>query len=467
MSSPLECPLPVSIQAERAVLGSLLIDPEMVSEVAVLLVPEDFYRLAHQRVYAAILHLSTASTAADYLTVCDLLEQREQLEEVGGASALASLVDDIPTSSNAVFYAHIVRRTATQRALIAACHQIIAQAYAEVEEEAHLVEQAEQRLFAIGQRLLHGEQEAPLSALLASYFEVLDQRYQQRGLIVGVPSGFHDLDALTGGFHPSDLIVLAGRPSSGKTALFLSMAFHAAVQQGYRVGVFSLEMSPLQLVERLLARAAPTSTHRLRMGLVEEEEWELLVASIDHLSRTATMRIDGTSLLSPMQLRMRARRWMAQEGIDIIFVDYLQLMQADAQGRGRGQENRVQVIDEITRSLKLLARELHVPIVCLAQLSRAVEQRASKVPQLSDLRESSSIEMNADLVMLLYREEMYDPKTEHKHQADLLVAKHRNGPCGQIRLAFDPETTSFADLPTLLSMESDMEPEEEGSQDDA
>ena len=437
--------LPVNIEAECGVLGSIIIDPEALILVADFLHAEDFYRDAHRTIYEVMLHLYNQQRAADFITICDVLESRAKLEEVGGASYITSLINQVPTSGNALYYARIVERTAILRRLIGAAAQIAAAAYEAEDDATVVVERAEQLIFEISQRSLSLGTDASLAELLASYMERLDQLSERRASIVGVPTGFADLDRLTGGLRRSDLIVLAARPSLGKTSMALSLAHNAALQYGQRIGIFSLEMSQEQLTERLMAMETGINLQRLSTGNIEEHEWELVVHALDRLSG-AQIRIDGTSVLSPIQMRSRARRWIVEYGLDLIIVDYLQLLQPGDLTSRRKMENRVLVIDEITRNLKLLARELNIPILVLAQLSRAVENRLSKVPQLSDLRESGAIEQNADIVLFIYRDEVYNPSTERRGVADIIIAKHRNGPTGTFCLRFEPQTTRFREV---------------------
>ena len=448
MSKKNEKLLPQNIDAEQGVLGSILLDPSVLADVVDVLSAEDFYRDAHQTIYETILYLYNRREQADYITICDVLERRDKLKGVGGAAYIASLINGVPTSGNAFFYAHIVARTAILRRLIAACGEIAGMAYEGEDDAPTVVERAEQMVFEISRRATHVAADASLAELLSQYFAKLDALSSQRGQIVGVPSGFTDLDRLTGGFRKSDLIVLAARPSIGKTACALSIAYQAALEYQQRIGLFSLEMSQEQVTERLLAMETGMNLQRLNSGNIEDDEWDRLVQAIETLSE-AQIRVDGTSVLSPVQMRSRARRWVQEQGIDLIIIDYMQLMQPSDDTR-RKQENRVQVIDEISRNLKLLARELNIPILVLAQLSRAVETRQSKVPQLSDLRESGGIENNADIVMFIYRDEVYNPNTERKGVADVIVAKHRNGPTGQVSLEFEPQTTRFRDLTIAL-----------------
>ncbi len=398
--------LPVNIEAEYGVLGSIIIDPEALVLVADFLHAEDFYRDAHRTIYEVMLHLYNQQRAADFITICDVLESRAKLEEVGGASYITSLINQVPTSGNAVFYARIVERMAILRRLIGAAGQIAAAAYEAQDDATSICERAEQLVFEVTQRALSLGTDASLAELLTSYMERLDQLSERRASIVGVPTGFADLDRLTGGLRRSDLIVLAARPSLGKTSLALSLACNAALHYGQRIGVFSLEMSQEQLTERLMAMETGINLQRLSTGNIEEHEWERVVHALDRLSG-AQIRIDGTSVLSPIQMRSRARRWVVEHGLDLIIVDYLQLMQPSDTSSKRKMENRVQVIDEISRNLKLLARELNIPILALAQLSRAVEARVSKVPQLSDLRESGCLP--GDTPIYLPDEGVYRP----------------------------------------------------------
>jgi replicative DNA helicase len=442
VSSSLERMLPHNIQAEQGVLGSLLIDPEALSLVADVLAAEDFYRDAHRTIFAAMLALAERHQPADFLTLCDELERRGTLETVGGASAITALINLVPTSGNVVYYGRIVARTAVLRRLIHAAGQIAAIAYDDHDADEAL-NRAEQLICAISTRTHRLGTASSLTHLLSQYQEHLVEREAMRGQMIGIPSGFADLDRLTGGFRRCDLIVLAARPGFGKTSCALSIAHHAALHCQRRIGIFSLEMSAEQLVERLIAIESGINLQHLTTGTIEDAEWCRFVEALARLSE-ASMQVDGTSSLSPVQIRSRARQWMQQDGLDLLIVDYLQLLQPD-DGTVAKNGTRVQVIDDLCRSLKLLAHELSIPILLLAQLSRAVENRQSKVPQLSDLRESGGIEANADLVLFIYRDEVYNADSERRGYADLLIAKHRNGPTGQVLLRFEPETTHFSD----------------------
>lgn len=377
--------LPQNIEAECGVLGSIIIDPEAIVQVSDFLQPEDFYRDAHRTIYEVILHLYQSGEPADFITICDELERRNRLEDVGGASYITSLINQVPTSGNVEYYGHIVERTSTLRRLIHAAGQIAAVAYEEGDADVAL-DKAERLIFEISQR--HSRSDfSSMEAILADYMTKLEQLNARRGSIIGVPTGFTDLDRMTGGLQRSDLVILAARPGVGKTSWALSAAHNAALKYKHSVAVFSLEMSKEQLAQRLLSMDAGIDQQRMRTGWIEEDEWERIVYASDKLSE-ANIWIDDTAGISTMEMRSKARRLQAEHGVDLIIVDYLQLMQASSSGRN---DNRVQEVSEISRSLKGLARELNVPVLALAQLSRSVESRQSKVPQLSDLRESGCI----------------------------------------------------------------------------
>lgn len=377
--------LPQNVEAEASVLGSLLIDPEAVSLVADFLHADDFYRDAHRTLYEAIIRLYERHEPADFVTVCHELARENKLEAVGGESYIASLVSLVPTSGNVEHYGRIVERMATLRRLIHAGGQIVASAYTEDDADS-VLEQAEQLIFTVRQgHALNRSQTAHIRDALTAYMERLDLLQQRRGGFVGVPTGFSDLDRLLGGLQRSDLIILAARPAVGKTSFALSLAHNTAVKHHSKIGFFSLEMSVDQLVQRLISMESGVDQQRLRSGDLYDSDWDRVFQAVSTLSNI-TLLIDETASLTPTQMRSKARQWVTEyDGLDLIVVDYLQLMQSA--GNGRGSDNRVQVIDEISRQLKVLARELNVPVLALAQLSRAVEARQSKVPQLSDLRE--------------------------------------------------------------------------------
>lgn len=429
--------IPHSLEAEEGVLGSLLIDPEALAQVVDLLAPQDFYRHAHQRIYAAMLTLFERHIPADLVTLCEELERTGALSDVGGAATVARLINAVPTSGHVVYYAQIVAQKAVYRRLIQVGGEIAAAAYA---EESDALAQAEQAVFALSARGRASEA-VPLSVVLQACMTQLEAVQEHHGQVVGVPTGFRHLDIALGGLHRADLVILAARPGTGKTAFALNVAANAVYQHGQRVAIFSLEMSKEQLATRLIAMHAMIDQQRLRLGWVHDEEWEQLVASMTTLAG-GSLWIDDTGGLSLASLRSKARRLQAAHGVDLMIVDYLQLMHATLEGKR--YPNREQEIAEISRGLKGIAKELNVPVLALAQLSRAVESRHSKIPQLSDLRESGAIENDADVVLFIYREEMYNAENpEAKNTADLIIAKHRNGPVGTVRLGFEASQTRF------------------------
>ncbi len=434
---------PQSIDAEQSVIGALLIDRDAVIQVADFLKPQDFYRQAHGTIYAAILDLYERREPVDIVTVSETLERSEALEQVGGSAYLTSLINMTPTAVNAVHYARIVERKSVLRNLIGAAGKIASIGYEDSAEVSEAIDRAEQELFAVSERRV-GSGFSPLRTLLHAAYDRLDYLHQHRGEISGTRTGFSDLDTLTSGLQKSDLVVVAARPSVGKTSLALNFAEHASVTEGKSVGVFSLEMSKEQLVLRLLSSVANIDSQRLRTGFLEEMDFTRLAPAMNSLAE-APIYIDDTPNISTMELRTKARRLQAESGLDMIVVDYLQLMQSSTTTR---DANRVQEVSEITRGLKALARELQVPVVALSQLSRQTEMRESKEPRLSDLRESGSIEQDADLVMFLWREkerggEDEDPEGE---VINLRLAKHRNGPTGDIKLYFKKRQTRFVSI---------------------
>ena len=431
---------PQSIEAEQSVLGALLIDRDAVIEVAELLRPEDFYRSHHGTIYAAVLELSERREPVDLVTVSEVLERLGQLDAIGGSSYLASLINLTPTAVNAVHYARIVERKAVLRGLISAAGKIAGIGYDESTDVEVSIDKAEQELFAVSQkRVASGF--SPLRTLLHSAYDRLDYLHQHKGEVSGIRTGFADLDAMTTGLQKSDLIILAARPSIGKTSLALNFAEHAAVKEGKTVGIFSLEMSKEQLVLRLLSSVANIDSQRLRTGFLEEMDFTRLAPAMNTLAE-APIFIDDTPNITTMELRTKARRLQAESGLDLVIVDYLQLMQSSVQSR---DANRVQEVAEISRGLKALARELQVPVISLSQLSRQAEMRESREPRLSDLRESGSIEQDADLVMFLWREKERGPDEAESDGeiVKLKLAKHRNGPTGEATLWFKKRQTRF------------------------
>jgi replicative DNA helicase len=431
---------PQSLEAEQSVLGAVLIDRDAVIEVAEFLRPEDFYRQAHGRIYRAMLDLFERGEPIDIVTVSESLERSGDLETIGGRSYLGTLSGQTPTAVHAVQYARIVERKALLRNLIGAAGKIAGIGYEDPAEVQEAIDRAESELFAVSQRRVAAGF-LPLRTLLHDAYDRLDYLHAHRGEISGVRTGYNDLDQLTTGLQKSDLVIIAARPSVGKTSLALNIAEHAAVRDRRSVGVFSLEMSKEQLVLRLLSSVASIDSQRLRTGFLEELDFARIAPAMNALSE-APVYIDDTPNISTMELRTKARRLQAESGLDLVIVDYLQLMQATSTSR---DANRVQEVSEISRGLKALARELKVPVIALSQLSRQPEMRESREPRLSDLRESGSIEQDADLVLFLWRERERgaDDQDAAGEVVKLKLAKHRNGPTGEISLWFKKAQTRF------------------------
>lgn len=432
--------VPHSIEAEEAVLGSLLIDPEAIFRVAPFLTADDYYLQKHAWIYEAIMALHERREPIDFLTLCDELERRQQLEEVGGAAYITHLINTVPSAIHVEAYARIVEQAAIRRRLLQAASQIAQLAYQESESIDETVDRAEQVLFSVSQRRITRDL-TPIREVIGEYSDRIEYLYAHQDELLGVPTGFIDLDRLLGGLQRSDLILIAARPSVGKTSLCLSIARNAA-RHGKHVAIFSLEMSAEQIVQRLIAAETGIDSQRLRLGKLNPQEWELFHQATGRLADLPIF-IDDTPAISALQLRTKARRLDSEHGVDLIVVDYLQLMTGDIR-----TDNRVQEVSYISRSLKGLARELDVPVVSASQLSRAVEQRTDKRPTLADLRESGSLEQDADVVMFIYRDEIYHPETEMQHIAEIIVAKHRNGPTGVVQLFFRNRLAQFLDAET-------------------
>ncbi len=431
---------PQSVEAEQSVLGSILIDRDAIIEIADFLRPEDFYRQAHGRVFAAMIDLSERREPIDVVTVAEALERSGDLESIGGRAYLGTLSNQTPTAVHVAQYARIVERKALLRNLIGAAGKIAGIGYEDPAEVQEAIDRAEQELFAVSQRRVAAGF-SPLKSLLHDAYDRLDYLHEHRGEISGIRTGFQDLDTLTTGLQKSDLVILAARPSVGKTSFALNIAEHAAANDKKSVGVFSLEMSKEQLVLRLLSSVASIDSQRLRTGFLDELDFTRIAPAMNTLSE-APIYIDDTPNITTMELRTKARRLQAETGLDLVIVDYLQLMQASTTNR---DANRVQEVSEISRGLKALARELKVPVIALSQLSRQPEMRESREPRLSDLRESGSIEQDADLVMFLWREKERgsDDADTGGEVVKLKLAKHRNGPTGEIDLWFKKAQTRF------------------------
>ncbi len=432
---------PQNIEAEQSVLGSLLLDKEAIIKVADLITPEDFYRGDHQTIFLAMLKLFEKRLPIDVVTVSEELEKLKKFEEVGGATYLTTLVNVVPTASHVANYAQIVQQKATLRRLLAAASKISELGYREDNEISTILDNAEQSLFSVSQKHLK-QSFVALKDVLADSFERIDELHRNKGVLRGVPTGFRDVDELLSGFQDSDLVIIAARPSMGKTAIVTNIAAHAAIKEKRSVGFFSLEMSRDQLAERLLSLESGVDSWKLRTGNLSDDDFPKIGYAMGTLA-DAPIYIDDSPGLTITEIRSKCRRLQMEHGLDLVVVDYLQLISGQSRG---GEQNRVQEISEISRNLKTLARELNVPVVALSQLSRAVESRPDKRPMLSDLRESGSIEQDADVVMFIYRDEYYHKDSDRKGITELLVRKHRNGPVGDVELLFIPEQTRFRSI---------------------
>jgi replicative DNA helicase len=431
---------PQNLEAEVSVLGAVLQDPGALLKAMELLRAPDFYKEVHRKVFDVCLNLFERSEAVDLVTVANELLRRKQLEEVGGAAALAALVDAVPTAANVAHHARIVKDKALLRALIEKGTAVVSRAYADTEDVDQLLDWGEQQIFEISQDKM-SRSFVPVRNLLKGTIEYIERLYERKVHVTGVPTGYAKFDEITAGLQPSDLIVVAGRPSMGKTSFCLNIAEHAAIRERIPVGIFSLEMSKEQLVQRLLCSLAKVNSNRLRTGYLSDADWPRLTTSAGILSECPIF-IDDTPGITLLEMRAKSRRLKAEQGLGLVIVDYLQLIS----GRGRA-ESRQQEISEISRSLKAMAKELDVPVVALSQLSRAVETRQPPRPQLSDLRESGAIEQDADVVTFLYRPSFYrkreDSEEPEDNTTEVIVGKQRNGPTGTVYLAFLREYTRF------------------------
>lgn len=430
---------PQNVQAEASLLGSILLDPEAMIKVAEKVRGDDFYEQRHQIIFRQMLALYEKHRPIDVLTVSEKLETAGEVEGVGGSAYLTELVNLVPSAAHITEYADIVSQKAVLRRLIRASETIIRLAYEGENDTSpeQLLDQAEQKLFEVSQKR-SSQSFTALGDILASSFDRLDELHKDRDKLRGLPTGFKDLDYILAGLQNSDLIVLGARPSMGKTSFVMNIAQHVAVKEGVPVGIFSLEMSQDQLVDRLLASESGVDSWKLRTGNLEDTDFAKLGDAMGALSE-APILIDDSPSLNAMEMRTKARRIQSEHGLGLLIIDYLQLMTSSS-GSGEG---RVWEVSEISRSLKALARELSIPVLAVAQLSRSVESRSPQIPQLSDLRESGSIEQDADVVMFIYREEYYNHETSRQNLADIIIAKHRNGPTGQVELYWHPDKLRF------------------------
>ena len=435
--------VPHSREAEEAVLGAVLINPETYFEVAQFLRSDDFYIQRHRWLWESFMRLNERRAPIDFLTVVEELDQIGHLNDVGGPAYITALINNVPSSLHAEAYGHIVEQTAIRRRMLDAANQIAKLAYQEDNRLEAVMDEAEKAIFGVSERRMTRDLQ-PIKTVLSDYYIRIDQLSQRAEETFGVPTGFIDLDRLLGGMQSSDFLIIAGRPGTGKTSFMLSVAKNAALIHKKHIAIFSMEMSSDQLAQRFIAQETGIDAHHLRTGKMTDEERELFVKAIEVLSDTIIF-LDDTPGLTPIQIRTKSRRLHMEYNLDLILVDYLQLMSG-----GIRSENRVQEGSYISRNMKILARELNVPVLAAAQLSRAIEQRADKEPQLSDLRESGSLEQDSDVVMFIHRPELYQKDTLKQHLVQIKIAKHRNGPVGNIELVFRENLTKFENAATQI-----------------
>lgn len=432
---------PQNLDAEMSLLGAVLIDDEVLANVSDRLKPQDFYDNRHEKIYDAMFRLYEKHRPVDLLTLSDELSKKDELEVVGGSAYLTELTNYVPTAAHAEAYADMIVQKAVRRRLIKASSDIAELGFDEEKNIQELLEVAEAELFSVSDAGTKQDL-VSLEHILTESFDRIEELHRDRGKLRGIKTSYRDLDNLTAGLQKSDLLILAARPAMGKSTFALNLAYNIASKEKQAVLVFSLEMSKEQLVDRMLAEAAGVDAWNIRTGNLSDDDFEKLSNAMGEMAE-APIFIDDTPGMTVLEMRTKARREAHNQPLGLIIVDYLQLMQGS--GRG-GSDNRVQEVSEISRGLKLIARELNVPVIALSQLSRSVESRNPQIPQLADLRESGSIEQDADLVMFLYREDYYNPETDRQHITDLIIAKHRNGPTGRIELYFHPERLRFMSL---------------------
>ena len=433
---------PQNVDAEQSTLGSLLIDKEAITRIADILTPADFYKDIHGIIFEAMLSLYEGREPIDVVSLSNKLQEGKNLDTIGGRSYLVSLANAVPSASHIVSYANIVQKKATLRRLIGVAGEITGLGYQETENVDQLLDEAEQKIFSVSQKYLK-QNFIPIKSVLTEAFDRIDELHRESGKLRGIPTGFQALDNITAGLQKSDLVIIAARPSVGKTTLALDIARQVAINSRVPVGIFSLEMSKEQLVDRLLCAQAGVDLWRMRTGKLSEDEDFININHAMGVLSEAPIYIDDSAMVNVMEIRTKARRLQSEHQLGLIILDYLQLMS----GR-TNSENRVQEISEITRSLKAVARELNIPVLAISQLSRAVESRTPPIPKLADLRESGSIEQDADIVMFIYREGVYkkDLDLTKKNVAEIHIAKHRNGPTGIVNLFFDENLVSFKNL---------------------
>ncbi|CAH0238141.1 replicative DNA helicase [Priestia sp. YIM B13446] len=431
---------PQNIEAEQALLGAIFLEPSSLTLASELLIPEDFYRASHQKIFTCMLKLSDQGEPVDLVTVTSELADQKILEEVGGVSYLSDLANSVPTAANVEYYGKIVEEKSILRRLIRTATHIASEGYAREDEVEVLLNEAEKNILEVAQRKNSGVFQNIKDVLVQTYDDI-EVLHNRKGDITGIPTGFSDLDRMTAGFQRNDLIIVAARPSVGKTAFALNIAQNVATKTDENVAIFSLEMGAQQLVMRMLCAEGNIDAQRLRTGSLTADDWGKLTMAMGSLSN-AGIYIDDTPGIRVGEIRSKCRRLKQEGGLGMILIDYLQLIQ----GNGRSGENRQQEVSEISRALKSLARELEVPVIALSQLSRGVEQRQDKRPMMSDIRESGSIEQDADIVAFLYREDYYEKDTENQNIIEIIIAKQRNGPVGTVQLAFVKEYNKFVNL---------------------
>lgn len=431
---------PQNLDAEMSLLGAVLIDEETLADISEHVKPKDFYDKRHGLIYDAMMRLYEKHKPVDLLTLTEELKKKNDIETIGGSAYLTELTNYVPTAAHAEAYAELVEQKAIRRRLIKASGDISELGYDEETSTAELLEQAEAELFSVSDQSLRQDL-VSIESILTESFDRMEELHRNKGQLRGVRTGYRDLDTMTAGLQRSDLIILAARPAMGKTTLVTNLAYNVATIAKQPVLFFSLEMSKEQLVDRMLSDASGVDSWNIRTGNLSDDDFSKLSDAMGEMAE-APIFIDDTPGVSVLEMRTKARRAAHEQPLGLIIIDYLQLMQ----GSGRDNGNRVQEVSEISRGLKLLARELNVPVIALSQLSRSVESRSPQIPQLADLRESGSIEQDADIVMFIYREDYYNPETDRQHVTDLIIAKHRNGPTGKIELFFHPERLRFMSL---------------------
>ncbi|HMS93363.1 MAG TPA: replicative DNA helicase [Candidatus Saccharibacteria bacterium] len=431
---------PQNLDAEKSLIGAVLIDEEVLADVSEHVRPDDFYEKRHSIIFGGMMRLYEKHKPVDLLTLTDELKKKDELDVIGGSAYLSELTNYVPTAAHAEAYAELVATAAVRRRLIKASAEISEMGFDEDTSTQELLEKAEAELFSVSDQSLKQDL-VSLESILTESFDRLEELHRNKGAIRGVRTGYRDLDNMTAGLQRSDLIILAARPAMGKTTLVTNLAYNVATIAKQSVLFFSLEMSKEQLVDRMLADASGVDSWNIRTGNLSDDDFSKLSEAMGEMAE-APIYIDDTPGLSVLEMRTKARRQAHEAPLGLIIVDYLQLMQAS----GRSDGNRVQEVSEISRGLKLIARELNVPVIALSQLSRSVESRSPQIPQLADLRESGSIEQDADIVMFIYREAYYNPETERENITDLIIAKHRNGPTGKVELYFHPERLRFMSL---------------------